>query len=74
MHTPSPIDRAKAAMGYQPPSQRPRCASCYHVQYVAQPTGAANDMHAWRCTKGGFGVLAGSVCGQHQIYQRGGAA
>lgn len=73
MRAPSPIDRAKASMGYQNANQRPCCRNC-HYGSQAERTGAYNDVWPWRCTKGGFGVTVQAVCNEHQPYQKGGAA
>lgn len=65
----SPIDRAKAAMGYQSANQRPCCRNCAHSQQV-EPTRAYNDLWLWRCTKGGFGTTVQAVCNEHQPFQK----
>ncbi len=69
----TPVERTKAAMGYQSAMQRPCCRNCYHGKQV-QPSGAYNDVHPWRCTLGVFGTTAQAACDQHQPYQKGGAA
>jgi hypothetical protein len=70
----TPIDRAKAAMGYQSATRRPCCRNCLHGQEASR-TGAYNDSYPWRCHKGGFGTTAQAVCERHEPKgQTGGAA
>ena len=69
----TPIDRQKAAMGYQTANQRPSCRNCAHSEQV-KPSGACNDSYPWRCQAGGFGTTAQAVCGRHQPHQKGGTA
>ena len=67
----TPIDRAKAGMGYQTATQRPCCRNCHHAQ---QRSAGAADFYPWYCSKGLFGTTAQAVCDQHQPYRKGGAA
>ncbi len=65
----TPIDRTKAAMGYQSANARPCCRNCHHSKQ--ERPGA---MYLWYCVKGLFGTTAQAVCDQHQPHQNGGAA
>lgn len=51
----------KERMGYRTVTERPRCAVCAHVEYRV-PSGASNDLWAWRCTTGVFGVQPTAIC------------
>lgn len=67
----TPIDRAKASMGYQTAMQRPCCRNCGHAK---QGVRSAGDFYPWICEKGLFGTTAQAVCKEHQPPQKGGAA
>lgn len=62
---PSPVDRAKARMGFVHASQRPSCKTCAHV-VGDTPTGARGDWWSLRCKTGGFGVTSMSCCNHHE--------
>ncbi len=62
---PSPVDRAKARVGFIHAFQRPSCKNCAHVTYDI-PTGARGDCWSLRCQIGGFGVTSMSCCNQHE--------
>ena len=63
----TPIDRAKAGMGYQTATQRPCCRNCYHSKQDL------SGMYPWYCSEGLFGTTAQAVCDQHQPHQKGSA-
>lgn len=62
---PSPVDRAKARMGFLYPFQRPSCKNCAHAAYDT-PTNAPGDWWSLRCKTGGFGVSVMSCCNHHE--------
>jgi hypothetical protein len=54
----SPIDAAKAAQGFVPAQERPRCGTCAHsVECYGS---------AYQCRKGGFLVSLYAVCNEWQ--------
>lgn len=65
----TPIDRAKARMGYQNANARPSCRNCHHSKQ--EPMGS---MYPWYCSKGLFGTTALAICNEHQPYLKGDAA
>lgn len=64
MGAPDGIGRRKAAMGYVVQRARPACGNCAFVTQRA-PTQAVGDQHAYRCSRGGFGTYAFSICNAH---------
>ena len=67
------IQSRQAAVGYQTANQRPSCRNCAHSQQVT-PSQSSNDIHPWRCVRGGFGVTSLAVCNQHSSAQEGAMA
>lgn len=63
----------KASMGFMNANQRPCCRNCAHSQQVA-PSHSSNDIHPWRCVRGGFGVTSLAVCNEHSPAQKGATA
>ena len=63
----------KASMGYRNANQRPCCRNCAHSQQVS-PSHSSNDIHPWRCVRGGFGVTSLAVCNEHSPAQKGASA
>ena len=68
-----PIPQKKASMGYLNANQRPCCRTCAHSKQVS-PSQSPNDIHPWRCVRGGFGVTSLAVCNEHSPAQKGASA
>lgn len=63
----------KASMGYLNANHRPCCRNCAHSQQVT-PSQSSNDIHPWRCVRGGFGVTSLAVCNEHSPARKGATA
>jgi len=56
----------KKAMAYQGPKERPCCRGCKHVETVVHFENTAGSFERHWCRIGGFRVMLGGVCAQHQ--------
>ena len=65
-----PFSDKKKAMGFLNAMQRPCCRNCFYGKQVT-PSQSSNDIHPWRCVRGGFGVTSLAVCNEHRPAQEG---
>lgn len=54
------VDREKERMGFVHALQRDGCVNCSHCWQTMRAGGV--DLYRLRCTWGGFGVSASSIC------------
>jgi len=62
----SGIDNVKAAQGFVPAKERPRCANCRHHETTYVERMPPFDRAGLRCRKGGFAVSAYAWCAQYE--------
>ncbi|MBB5204413.1 hypothetical protein HNQ51_001727 [Inhella inkyongensis] len=62
----SGIAAAKAGMGYQAATERPRCANCLYSAQEYVDRMPPYDRSGLRCRRGGYLVTAYAVCSQYQ--------